>query len=88
MRLVNFTAKVNEDIRKLRKENSKLAAKLLLLIIEITENPYTGTGQPEALKGNLQGWWSRRIDRKHRIVYRIKDEVLEIASCYGHYDDK
>ncbi|MDD4729788.1 MAG: Txe/YoeB family addiction module toxin [Dysgonamonadaceae bacterium] len=44
--------------------------------------------QPEALKGNLSGWWSRRINDKNRLVYRIQDNVIEISQCRGHYDDK
>ncbi|WP_425329149.1 Txe/YoeB family addiction module toxin [Treponema phagedenis] len=44
-------------------------------------------GKSEALKGNLNGFWSRRIDEKHRIVYREKDGSIIIASCKGHYED-
>ena len=58
------------------------------LILNIQETPFKGLGKPEALKGNLSGWWSRRISDKHRLIYRIKEENLELASCYGHYDDK
>ena len=46
-----------------------------------------GIGKPEPLKNNLSGWWSRRIDDINRIVYRIKDDNLEISQCRGHYDD-
>ncbi len=50
--------------------------------------PNKGTGQPEELKHDLSGWWSRRISGKHRL-YRVTDEnVLEIISCYGHYGDR
>ena len=44
-----------------------------------------GLGKPEPLRGDLSGWWSRRITREHRLVYRIRGDVLEIASCRYHY---
>ena len=46
-----------------------------------------GIGKPEALKGELSGLWSRRIDETNRLVYRIREDMLEIVSCKGHYDD-
>ncbi|MGN1098640.1 MAG: Txe/YoeB family addiction module toxin, partial [Clostridia bacterium] len=48
---------------------------------------YDGIGKPEPLKGELSGFWSRRIDDEHRIVYRIKNGFIEILSCKGHYND-
>ena len=50
-------------------------------------NTYEGIGKPEPLKGDLSGWWSRRIDDTHRIVYKEQDGNIIIASCFGHYDD-
>jgi toxin YoeB len=58
------------------------------LIKDIERNGYNGIGKPEPLKGNLSGFWSRRIDETNRIVYRIKEGKIEIVSCKGHYDDK
>lgn len=58
-----------------------------LLIKDIQRNTYEGIGKPEPLKGDLSGWWSRRIDDTHRIVYREQDGNIIIASCYGHYTD-
>ena len=59
------------------------------LIKECLRDPFRGTGKPEPLSGNLAGWWSRRINREHRLVYRVsgKDEAqaLEIAQCRYHY---
>jgi toxin YoeB len=54
---------------------------------DIQRNCYEGTGKPEPLKNNLSGWWSRRIDETHRIVYREKEGIVIIASCKGHYDN-
>jgi len=48
---------------------------------------YEGIGKPEPLKGDLSGWWSRRIDDTHRIVYKEQDGNIIIASCFGHYSD-
>lgn len=61
--------------------------KINSLIKDIQRNPYEGIGKPEPLKGDLSGWWSRRIDDTHRIVYREQDGNIIIASCYGHYTD-
>lgn len=60
------------------------------LIKECSRTPFTGTGKPEALKGDLKGWWSRRITLNDRLVYRVSgkapDQFLEIAQCRYHYD--
>ena len=59
------------------------------LIKEITRDPFRGTGKPEPLGGNLSGWWSRRINREHRLVYRVSGkgdaQALEVAQCRYHY---
>ncbi|SFS58318.1 toxin YoeB [Sphingobacterium wenxiniae] len=57
------------------------------LIDECTRSPFEGIGKPEPLMGNYTGWWSRRIDHEHRLVYRVKDDILIIAQCRFHYDD-
>jgi toxin YoeB len=57
------------------------------LIQDSKRNGYTGIGKPEPLKGELQGFWSKRIDAVNRLVYRIKDGNIEVLSCKGHYDD-
>jgi toxin YoeB len=59
------------------------------LIEECRRHPFTGIGKPEGLKGDLSGWWSRRITSEHRLVYRVTgsgtDQTLEIAQCRFHY---
>ena len=55
------------------------------LLKEITRTPFTGTGKPEPLKGNLSGFWSRRITDEHRLVYKVEQNVLYIAGCKFHY---
>ena len=60
--------------------------KINQLIRDIERNPFDGIGKPEPLKGNLSGWWSRRIDDTHRIVYRAEGNYLEILQCKEHYN--
>lgn len=62
--------------------------KLNALIKDIQRNGNTGIGKPEQLKDDLSGWWSRRIDDKNRVVYKIENDSVYILSCRGHYDDK
>ena len=57
------------------------------LLKAIDEHPYTGIGKPEALSGNWKGFWSRRITKKDRLVYRVHESTIEVASCKFHYDD-
>jgi toxin YoeB len=67
----------------------KLPEKLNILIEECRRHPFTGTGKPEPLGGNLSGWWSRRINHEHRLVYRVSAkgdaQALDIAQCRYHY---
>lgn len=67
----------------------KKLARLNALIEECRRHPFRGTGKPEALSGNLSGWWSRRIDQEHRLVYRVSGkseaQALEVAQCRYHY---
>ncbi|WP_448906808.1 Txe/YoeB family addiction module toxin [Haemophilus parahaemolyticus] len=55
------------------------------LIKDIQRTPFKGIGTPESLKFNLSGFWSRRIDEKHRLIYAVTDEAILIASCRYHY---
>lgn len=78
-----------EDLDKLKKENAKFGSKIWELIFSIEENlhnPIQGIGLPEKLKGIDA--FSRRINNKHRLIYRIEDDIIFLISCYGHYDDK
>lgn len=68
-------------------QDKKTLKKINSLIKDIQRDCYSGIGKPELLRGNLGGWWSRRIDEENRIVYKEKDGALIIASCKGHYDD-
>jgi toxin YoeB len=63
----------------------KILSKINSLIKECQRTPFTGIGNPEALKQNLNGYWSRRINSEHRLVYRVEENVLYIAQCRYHY---
>jgi len=69
-------------------EDKKTLRKINKLITDIERSGYTGIGKPEPLRGDLSGWWSRQIDDKNRIVYRLKGGHVEISQCRGHYGDK
>ena len=62
-----------------------ITAKINRLIEECRRHPFEGTGKPEPLRGDYSGWWSRRIDREHRLVYRVEDDSLIIVQCRYHY---
>ena len=74
-----------EDYIFWQSESKKILNKINKLIKEIRREPYEGIGKPEPLKFDLSGFWSRRIDQEHRIVYRIRKDELHILSCRHHY---
>ncbi|MBA3879844.1 MULTISPECIES: Txe/YoeB family addiction module toxin [Sphingomonas] len=78
-----------DDFRHWQDHDDKMFAKLVGLIEECRRHPFKGTGRPEPLSGNLSGWWSRRINHEHRLVYRVSgtgdEQVLQIAQCRYHY---
>ncbi|WP_176626133.1 Txe/YoeB family addiction module toxin [Mucilaginibacter sp. SG538B] len=59
--------------------------KINSLIKEIERTPYEGSGKPEPLKHNLAGWWSRRINLEHRLIYRVEADAIFILQCRYHY---
>ena len=84
--LITFSSHAWEDYTTWLKEDRKMLLKINQLIKEIQRTPFEGIGKPEALKYDLGGYWSRRIDREHRLVYKIDNETLIILSCRYHYD--
>lgn len=77
-----------DDYVSWQREDKKTLKRINALVKDIERgNGFDGIGKPEPLRGNLSGFWSRRIDDANRLVYRVKDGVLEIVSCKGHYDD-
>lgn len=75
-----------EDFLYWQAHDKKTAKRITMLLRDIGRGSFDGVGKPEPLKGDLSGFWSRRIDSTHRLVYRIKGETIEILSCKGHYE--
>lgn len=88
MKLV-FSDEAWEDYQYWVGSDPKTLSRLNGLIEECRRTPFTGTGKPEPLKGSLQGWWSRRVTKDDRLVYRVAgkgaNQSLEIAQCRLHY---
>lgn len=68
-----------------QKIDQKMLKRINTLIKEIQRQPFTGIGDPEPLKHNWSGYWSRRIDREHRLVYRVDNEMITVVQCRYHY---
>ncbi len=77
-----------EDYLYWQKQDKKTLKRINMLLQDIDRNGYSGIGKPEALKNDLSGYWSRRIDEVNRLVYRIRENVIEIIQCRSHYGDK
>ena len=75
-----------EDYLDWQMQDKKTLRRINLLIKDAERNPYMGLGKPEPLRGDLSGFWNRRIDEKNRLIYRVFSDFLETASCKGHYD--
>ncbi|EGC19172.1 type II toxin-antitoxin system YoeB family toxin [Prevotella multiformis] len=86
---LDFTVQSQKEIAKLRKSDIQAYKKLKLLLAELREHPYTGTGHPHQLR-YIDGIWSRELDKKNRIRYMVNDTtiVVLVLSALGHYDDK
>jgi toxin YoeB len=88
MRLL-WSAEAREDYLYWQQTDQKILQAINDLIRDIRRNPFRGLGKPEPLKHDLAGWWSRRITREHRLVYRVRgkapDRVCEIIQCRFHY---
>ena len=84
MRLV-FSENARGDYLHWQKADRKVLKRTNYLIQEIPRSPYEGIGKPEPLKYDLTGYWSRRIDSEHRLVYRVESDAVLIAQCRYHY---
>jgi len=74
-----------EDYLYWQTTGKKALQRINLLIMDIQRHPFSGLGDPEPLRHNWTGYWSRRIDREHRIVYKATDDAIIIAQCRYHY---
>ena len=75
-----------EDYLYWQKTNKKTLKRINKLLKNISQEPYSGIGKPEPLKHKYKGFWSRRIDGEHRLIYRVKGNEIHIAKCRFHYD--
>lgn len=80
-----FTAAAWDDYLYWQGQDKKTLKRINLLIQDAQRQPFTGLGKPEPLKENLSGFWSRRIDDTHRLVYTVQDGDLAIIACRYHY---
>ena len=83
---LDFSDQAKKDIDFHKKSGNKvILKKLFVLLNELTEHPFEGTGKPETLKHNLTGYWSRRINLEHRLIYKVLEDNILIYSAKGHY---
>ena len=85
---IHFSDKAWEEFTRLIDEDRRMRKKIFALLEDIKRNGYQGIGKPEPLTGNFSGYWSRRIDEKNRIIYKMNDDTAEIEQCGSHYGDK
>ncbi len=85
MMLVIYEPSASDDLEYWASTNLKTLKKVIELIHSCRKSPYDGLGKPEPLKYSLKGYWSRRINEEHRLVYKVEDEKITIISCRDHY---
>lgn len=81
-----FSVEAWEQFTVWNHTDKAIAKRIYALIAAVLQDPFVGIGKPEPLKHNLAGYWSRRINDEHRLVYRVTHEQIEIASLKSHYD--
>ncbi|WP_414527545.1 Txe/YoeB family addiction module toxin [Nodularia chucula] len=86
MKKVAFEPEAFEQLGQWATEDKRIFKKILALIKDIQRDAFTGIGKPEALKYELQGYWSRRISDEHRLVYKVEKDLLIILSSKYHYE--
>ena len=85
MRRIAFLPRGFEDFQFWIVEDRRIYKRIVDLIKDIQRDPFSGFGKPEPLKHELRGLWSRRITNEHRLIYRVTEEEIVIASCRFHY---
>jgi toxin YoeB len=83
--IISFESTAFDDFNQWAIVDKKRHKRIITLIKDISRNPYQGLGKPEALKHELQGYWSRHIDDEHRLVYKVENDTIIIISCKYHY---
>jgi toxin YoeB len=82
---LEFDPSAFDDLAWWIKQDKKKALRIMKLLKEVQRTPFEGTGKPEALKHELAGCWSRRIDQEHRLVYEVKKNKIRVLACRYHY---
>jgi len=82
---LRFTESAARDLEFWKETNPAVVARIRSLLDSIVARPFAGIGKPESLKHDLAGYWSRRINREHRLVYRIENEEIVVIQCRFHY---
>ncbi|CAD6882077.1 YoeB toxin protein [Methylomonas albis] len=82
---IAFERSAFQDFNEWAQTDRKIYQRIVSLINDIARNPHSGLGKPEPLKHQLQGFWSRRIDQEHRLVYRVQNGECLIVACKYHY---
>lgn len=82
---ISFTEQAFDEYLSWQVQDRKTLKRINTLLKDICRSPFEGIGKPEALKENLSGFWSRRIDETNRLVYRVVDGRIEVYQCKGHY---
>jgi toxin YoeB len=85
MRTVAFTQTAFDEYNDWFDKDQQIVDRVKLLIRDINRDPFKGIGKPEPLRNNWTGYWSRRIDQEHRLVYKVSDSQILIVKCKGHY---
>jgi len=85
VRNISFTQTAFKEYNDWSESNPQIVKRIKELLRDIDHDPFKGIGKPEPLKGNWAGYWSRRIDSEHRLVYKITPDHILIVKCKGHY---
>lgn len=85
---VTFSADGWDDYLFWQETDKRMLQAMNKLIRECMRTPFSGSGQPEPLRNQLSGLWSRRMNQKHRLIYRVTDEAIVVIQCRFHYDDR
>ncbi|NOY61508.1 MAG: Txe/YoeB family addiction module toxin [Calditrichaeota bacterium] len=86
MKKIVFEKNAFQDFVEWATADKKIYRRIVSLIMDTLREPFHGIGKPEPLKHQLQGYWSRRINNEHRLVYQVRDEAIIIISCKYHYE--
>lgn len=85
MRRLTFENEAFDEFTEWATVNKKMFDRIVRLLIEVQRTPFSGTGKPEPLKHEFKGYWSRRIDQEHRLVYQVTNDSIVVLSCRDHY---